>query len=166
MSTTRVSPRLLVCGNVDRRDDGAAIWAVSGLIHALHAERRVEVRRCGQLDIEDLLDGAGRPLVIADAAVGAPPGSIVTVAFDDLVETRSTSTPHSSHALPIAQVLGIARQLADEPIDGVFVGVGGVDFGFGRGLSAEVRAALPGFRSAIAAALLQSVPLGVAELRG
>lgn len=157
------TPRLLVCGNVDRQDDGAAIWAASGLVHSLLDEMHVDVRRCGQLDIEDLLDGMGRPLVIADAAVGVPPGAIVTVTFDDLTKRDSGATPHSSHALPIAQVLGVARRLADEPIDGVFVGIGGADFGFGRQLSPAVRAALPQFTEAISDAFRVAVAWPVTE---
>ncbi len=138
--------RLLVCGNLDRRDDGAAIVATETLLPSLREQGRrwVDVRRCGQLDIEDLLDAPpDTPLLILDAAVGVPAGRIVSRTFDQLVEQPHGPAPHSSHALPIAQVVGVARQLADAPIDGLFVGIGGADFGFGEALSAPVREALP-----------------------
>jgi hydrogenase maturation protease len=131
---------LLACGNSDRRDDGAALLATRGL----------SATQCGQLDIDDLLGApAGVPIVICDAAAGVAPGLVVTKTFDELLANPRGPSPHSSHALPIDQVIGVARALSGEPIDGVFVGIGGADFGFGCGLSPAVEAALPGFRAAI-----------------
>jgi hydrogenase maturation protease len=140
---TRMSARtpwLLACGNSDRRDDGAALAATRGL----------NATECGQLDIDDLLAApAGRPIVICDAAAGVEAGSVVTLRFDELLANPHGPAPHSSHALPIDQVIGVARAVAGRPIDGVFVGIGGADFGFGDGLSPAVAAALPAFRAAI-----------------
>jgi len=131
---------LLCCGNADRRDDGAALVATRGLA----------ATQCGQLDIDHLLAApAGVPIVICDAAAGVAPGVVVTKTFDELLANPRGPAPHSSHALPIDQVIGIARALADKPIDGLFVGIGGADFGFGCGLSPAVEAALPEFRAAI-----------------
>jgi hydrogenase maturation protease len=131
---------LLACGNSDRRDDGAAIVATRGL-PAMH---------CGQLDIDHLLAApAGVPIVICDAAAGVTPGVVVTRTFDELLANPRGPSPHSSHALPIDQVIGVARALSAAPIDGLFVGIGGADFGFGPGLSPAVEAALPEFRAAI-----------------
>jgi hydrogenase maturation protease len=131
---------LLACGNPDRRDDGAALLATRGL----------PATQCGQLEIDHLLAApAGVPIVICDATVGVAPGSVVTLTFDELLAHPRGPAPHSSHALPIDQVIGVARALSAEPIDGLFVGIGGVDFGFGRGLSPAVEAALPQFRAAI-----------------
>ena len=152
---------VLVCGTLDRCDDGAAIWASSMLMAELRAagRDRLEVRRCGQLDVQDLLDApAGVPLVIADTAAGIEPGRIVTLTFDELLANPRGPVPHSSHALPIDQVIGISRQLADGDVHGRFVGVGGADFGFGRSLSPPVRKALPDFAAAIDAAL--QAPIG------
>ena len=140
---TRRSPRrtwLLACGNPDRRDDGAALVASDGLTAAT----------CGQLDIDDLLAApAGATIVLCDAAAGVAPGRVVTLTFDQLLANPRGPAPHSSHALPIDQVIGIARAVSPAPIDGIFVGIGGADFGFGDGLSAPVAAALPAFRAAI-----------------
>ena len=69
----------------------------------------------------------------------------------------------SSHALPIDQVLGIARELVDGGIDGLFVGIGGADFGYGEALSPAVRAALPAFTEAISAAI-DSLTMAAAEI--
>jgi hydrogenase maturation protease len=131
---------LLACGNVDRRDDGAALLATRGL----------PATQCGQLDIDHLLSApAGVPIVICDAAAGVAPGVVVTKTFDELLANPRGPSPHSSHALPIDQVIGVARALSTKPIDGLFVGIGGADFGYGPGLSPAVEAALPEFRAAI-----------------
>ena len=147
--------RLLVCGNIDRCDDGAAIWAAAALLPGLREEglRGVDARRCGQLDIEHLLEAASVPLIIVDTAIGIAPGTVVTLTFDELVSGKRGPAPSSSHALPIDQVVGVARQLSDAPIDGLFVGIGGSDFGFGRSLSTPVRRAMAGFIAAIGAAI-------------
>jgi hydrogenase maturation protease len=153
---TAMPVRLLVCGNVHRNDDGAATWAVARLLPLLEGMGRppVEVLHCGQLDIEDVLDvGAGTPLLVVDTAVGVAAGEVVTLSLDDLRRRPHGVVPHSSHALPIDQVLGLAAVLADEPPSGYFVGIGGQDFGYGDTPSAEVRQALPAFAEAIAAAI-------------
>jgi len=131
---------LLACGNADRRDDGAALLATRGL----------PATQCGQLDIDHLLAApAGVPIVICDAAAGVAPGVVVTKTFDELLANPRGPAPHSSHDLPIDQVIGVARALSTQPIDGLFVGIGGADFGYGRGLSPAVEAALPEFRAVI-----------------
>ena len=131
---------LLACGNLDRRDDGAALTATRGM----------PATQCGRLDIDHLLAApAGVPIVICDAAAGVAPGVVVTKTFDELLANPRGPSPHSSHALPIDQVIGVARALSKKPIDGLFVGIGGADFGFGHGLSPAVETALPEFRAAI-----------------
>jgi hydrogenase maturation protease len=144
--------RVLVCGTSDRADDGVAPRAVARLLPSLREEGRcdVDVRYCGQLDVEHLLDvPAGTPVLIVDAASGVPAGEIVTLDLDELLERRSGPTPRSSHALPIGQVLGVARAFAEAPLEGAFVGVGGADFGLGDELSPQVERALPAFAAAI-----------------
>jgi hydrogenase maturation protease len=150
--------RILVCGNADRRDDGAAIDAADSLLPGLAKDQRerIEVVRCGQLEIEDLLDApAGMPLLIVDAAVGVPSGSIVRRTFDELVTDAGGPAPHSSHSLPIAQVVGVARQLSDAPLNGLFIGIGAADYGFGTGLSDPVRRRLPEFVAAVGTAIAE-----------
>jgi len=161
--------RLLVCGNVERCDDGAAIWAASHLLPGSAAEDLpgIDVERCSQLDIEHLLDGGrGAPVLIIDTAVGVAPGRVVTLTFDELLTHARRAAPHSSHALPIDQVIGVARQLSEAPVDGLFVGIGAADLGFGRSLSKPVREGLGEFVVAIQKALMRlasQAPLTVGD---
>jgi hydrogenase maturation protease len=150
--TARV--RLLVCGAADRGDDGVGLVAAATLLPTLDEAHRavLEVRRCGQLDVDDLLTlPEGVAALIVDAAVGVPPGSVVVVPLEQLVAGADLPAPRSSHALPISQVIGLAGTLATYPLTGSFVGIGGRRFGFGQSLSRSVRAALPEFRAAIVA---------------
>lgn len=158
MTDVRPPVRLLVCGNVDRADDGAALWAISHLLPGVteHELPGIAVERCSQLEIEHLLDGGrGVPTLIVDAAVGIEPGRVVTLTFDELLARTSSATPHSSHALPIEQVIGIARELSEAPVDGLFVGIGASELGYGRTLSQPVREGMGEFVVGIQMALMR-----------
>ena len=153
--------RLLVCGNGDRGDDGAALAAVAGLLSGLppHLLAVLEVRRCEQLELEDLIDlPGGAACVIADAVVGLAAGEIVSIPLADLPDRDAAAgpVPRSSHVLPIGQLVAIAAIMREHPLDGSFVGIGGRSFAFGRGLCRPVRAALPAFRAAIESALIDA----------
>ena len=153
--------RLLVCGNADRGDDGAALAAVAGLLSGLppHLLACLEVRRREQLSIEDFVDVPDdAACIIVDTAVGIAVGTVVTIPLGELParDAAAGPVPRSSHVLPIGQLVGIGDHLRDQPIEGAFVGLGGRSFGFGRGLSRPVRAALPVFRHAIEAALIDA----------
>ena len=157
--------RIVVCGNADRGDDGAALSAVATLLptlpHRLLA--KVEVRRCLELHVEDLLDlPAGVACLILDAVAGVDPGTIVRSPISDLL-VRPAFTPRSSHELPIDLVVGLAEIIREAPVVGTFVGVGGHGFDYGAPLSRAVRAAIPAYNQAIAAELgsLAGVDLGV-----
>jgi hydrogenase maturation protease len=162
------SVRLLVCGNADRGDDGAALSAVATLLPSLPTAmlERLEVRRCGHLRVEDILDvPAGEVCVVVDAAMGIAPGHVVILPIDGITADPSSPTPRSSHELPIDQVLGLAQTLRPGGLpDGTFVGIGGRRFGYGRPLSRSVRLNMPAFQAAIAAELsrLTHVPEGPA----
>jgi Ni,Fe-hydrogenase maturation factor len=149
------SVRLLVCGNADRGDDGAALSAVATLLPSLPAAllERLEVRRCGQV------------AVVVDAAVGISPGRVVTMPIGAITADGIAPTPRSSHELPIDQVLGLAATLRPGGLpEGTFVGIGGRRFGYGRPLSRSVRLNMATFQAAIAAELarLTQVPGGSA----
>jgi hydrogenase maturation protease len=162
------SVRLLVCGNADRGDDGAALSAVATLLPSLPSAmlERLEVRRCGHLRVEDLTDvPAGELTLVIDAAVGIPPGHVVTVPICRILEEVGSPAPRSSHELPIDQVLTLAKvQRPGGLPEGVFVGIGGRRFGYGRPLSRSVRLNMAAFQAAIAAELsrLTHVPGGPA----
>jgi len=157
---TQLAPptvRLLVCGNADRGDDGAALSAVATLLPSLPTAmlERLEVRRCGHLRVEDLIDvRAGELAVVVDAAVGIAPGRVVTLPIYEIVGDTEAPTPRSSHELPVDQVLGLAQTLRPGGLpEGSFVGIGGRRFGYGRPLSRSVRLNMPAFQAAIAAEL-------------
>ena len=158
--------RILVCGNSDRRDDGAAIWAVRHLLPnlAFLEASGIAVTECGQLDVDDLVAADG-PVLIVDTAVGVPPGTTVTLDFDTLLAHPKDVAPHSSHALPIDQVIGISRSLQNKPIDGLFVGIGAADVGFGTELSTPVREGMGDFVVAIELALMRLASKSVATAR-
>jgi hydrogenase maturation protease len=151
------SVRLLVCGNADRGDDGAALSAVATLLPSLPAAllERLEVRRCGHLRVEDLMDVPdGEVAVVVDAAVGLAPGHVVTMPIGSIVADPGAPTPRSSHELPIDQVLGLAGTLRPGGLpEGTFVGIGGRRFGYGRPLSRSVRLNMAAFQAAIASEL-------------
>jgi hydrogenase maturation protease len=154
--------RLLVCGNAERADDGAALVAVATLLPTLppNVLAAVDVRRCDELSIEDFVDvpdGCG--CVVVDTVVGIPAGSVVTIPLADLAghDAGGAPAPRSSHVLPIGHVLGIASVLREGAVEGVFVGVGGRSFGFGGAIGRPVRAALPAFRAAIEQALVDAL---------
>jgi hydrogenase maturation protease len=164
-----VPVRLLVCGNGDRADDGAALRAVRSFVAGRHYRigRDVSVERCDQLDVLHLLDvPSGQALVIVDTAVGVAPGEVVTTTLEELIDHPEGPAPHSSHSLPINQVLGVANVLAEKPLEGLFVGIGGSDFGFGQRLSEAVVRGLPAFVSAIDHAVEALLPLSAATARG
>ena len=147
--------RLLVCGNADRGDDGAALCAVAHVLPRLDPllRQQLEVRRCVQLDPTDLIDvRREEACVILDTVVGVGAGEVVQVSLEELA-TRPTLTPRSSHALPIDQVLGIARSIRGSLPRGTFVGIGGKWFGFGEVRSRALRSGMGRFEAAIAEAI-------------
>lgn len=162
--------RLLVCGNGDRGDDGAALAAVSGLLATLppHLLAVLEVRRCEQLDLEDLIDlPSSTACVVADAVVGVAPGQVVTMPLAELAALDGGAGPvaRSSHVLPIGHLVAIAQLMREQPVEGSFVGIGAKSFEFGRPLSRDVRAGLPAYRAVVASALMTAAaahPLAIA----
>jgi hydrogenase maturation protease len=147
--------RLLVCGNADRGDDGAALCAVAHVLPRLEptVSRHLEVRRCSQLDPTDLIDVApGEGCLVLDTVVGVEPGEVIEVTLDELAR-RGTIAPRSSHALPITQVLGIASAVRGGLPLGRFVGIGGKWFGFGDVRSRALRDGLPAYERAIVSAI-------------
>jgi hydrogenase maturation protease len=152
--------RVLVCGERLRGDDAAAPLAVEMLTEEVRS--LAELVEVGQLSVEALLDvPAGMGVIVADAAAGVEPGSVVTLPLEELARPRVLAggprrgqpgpAPASSHSLPPDQVVALATELRGSPPRGVFVGIGGADFAFGERLSRPVRDGLPAFTAAIAA---------------
>jgi hydrogenase maturation protease len=148
---THPSVRIVVCGNADRGDDGAALAAVATLLPTLPRDllTRLEVRRCPELRVEDLVDlPHGSTCLILDAVAGPEPGEVVRVELDQLRE-REPFSPRSSHQLPIVLVLGLAGVMRQRPIPGTFVGIAGRGFGFGAPLSRAIRSGMAAYRRTI-----------------
>jgi hydrogenase maturation protease len=161
------SVRLLVCGNVDRGDDGAPLAAVASLLPGLsrHLLAGLDVRRCEQLQLEDLIElPADTACVVVDAAIGVAPGAVVTIALTDVParDAAAGPLPRSSHILPIGQIVAMAEVMRGRPVEGSLVAIGGTSFGFGPGLARPVREALPAFQTAIEAALVDAATAPVA----
>jgi len=165
MSMRAPELRILVCGTADRGDDGAALAAISHVLPELpDALRcRLEIRRCRQLDVTDLIDiGPGEAVIVVDTVVGVAPGQVTTIPLEQLARHPSGVAPRSSHALSIDDALVIAEVVRGSLPSGVFVGIGGKWFGYGERYSRAVRAGLPDFATAIRAAieeLLASLPV-------
>ena len=140
---------VLLCGERLRRDDGAAVLAAASLDEdTLALAAVVDV---GQLSVEALLDVPdGEAVIVADAAVGVSAGTVVIVSLTEISRRGPGATPASSHSLQPDQVLALVQELRGSPLVGVFVGIGGAEFGFGEELSPAVAAGLPAFTSALA----------------
>jgi Ni,Fe-hydrogenase maturation factor len=162
---------VLVCGERLRRDDGAALAAAELLPpDVLAVARVVEV---GQLSVEAVLHvPETAAIVVVDAVRGVAPGSVVVLPLAEVAgggaggevaegsagagprhaagHTAGHTAPASSHALPPNETIALAAELRGAMPRGVFVGIGGAEFGFGEGLSAAVAAALPGFAATLA----------------
>ena len=82
----------------------------------------------------------------------------MTIALTDVParDARTGPVARSSHVLPIGQVVAMAEVMRGRRLDGSLVAIGGGSFGFGPGLGRPVRAALPAFRAAIEAALIDA----------
>lgn len=153
--------RLLVCGGADRGDDGAPLSAVAGLLSGLppHLLAVLEVRRCEQLRLTDLLDvPPSSACVIVDAVTGVPVGEILTLPLADLPNRAHPIglVARSTHELPLGELVALAQGMREASLVGSFVGIGGRSFGFGRALGRVVRAAMPAYRSAIETALIDA----------
>jgi hydrogenase maturation protease len=141
---------LLVCGERMREDDGVAEVAAEMLPVDVRALAHVEL--VGMLSVEILLDvPEDAAIVVADAAAGVAPGQIVTLALSAVA--RDGAFPATTHVMPPDQVISLAAELGGRMPRGVFVGVGGAEFGFGEELSVAVKAALPDYVAALANAI-------------
>jgi hydrogenase maturation protease len=144
--------RILVCGTADRGDDGAALAAIAHVLPALAEElrARIEVRRCPQLDVADLLAvGPGESCIVVDTVVGVEAGRIVSMSLDDLARRPAGVAPRSSRASSVDDALLMTEAIRGSLPAGTFVGIGGKWFGYGERYSRAVRAGLPALADAI-----------------
>jgi hydrogenase maturation protease len=165
--TTAVQPiavEVLICGSLDRNDDGGPIAVAAQVCDRLPLD--VRLRIVGQLDIDDLLTvPAAAGLVIVDAATGLEPGQIVDLPLNGLTGGPRQVRPRSSHTLAFPEVVGLAELIQGAPVRGRIVAIGGIEFGFGTTLSEPVAAALPALVSAILGAVEEIRPARPPETR-
>ena len=148
--------RILVCGTGDRGDDGAPLAAIARVLPDLPdtLRSRIEVRRCPQLEVTDIIDvRAGEACLVVDTVVGIDPGAIIRLSLDDLARRGGGVAPRSSHALAVDDALLITEAVRGLMPEGLFVGIGGRWFGYGERFSRVVKAQLPAFADAIRSAI-------------
>ena len=138
--------RVVVLGNVNAGDDGAALRAMQTL------ERTdadiVRAGRPGPL-LLDLLDTAA-PVVLVDVVrSGQAAGSIHRMSLADIVDSSVAVSGVSSHGFGPAEVLKLGAALDRQCPQGRFVGIEGDSFQAGDDLSPAVQAALPALVEAV-----------------
>jgi len=135
------SVRVLVCGAIDRGDDGAAVRAARTLTQVVRREATIE--EVGYLSPELLLgDPPSTRRLVLDCVAGLPCGEILDLPLAELPELEARMGTTSSHALaPGAAVALAALQGAVRPTDR-FLGIGGESFSVGDDLSPRVVAQL------------------------
>lgn len=162
--------RILVCGAGDRGDDRAALAAISKVLPALPLDlcSRIEVRRCPQLDVTDVINVAnGETCLVIDTVVGIEPGSIIRLSLEDLARRADGVASRSTHALSMGDTLRLAEVVRGSLPAGAFVGIGGRWFGYGERLSRSVKAGLPALCAAIREAIEELLPtLEAASVHG
>ena len=149
--------RILVCGASDRGDDGAALAAISRMLPTLPeaVRSRIEVRRCSELQVSDLVSvTAGEACLVVDTVGGIEPGSLIQVTLADLANPTDGLTLRSARALSVEVTFLIAEAVCGAMPQGLFVGIGGRWFGYGERFSRVVKAELPAFGEAIRVAIL------------
>jgi hydrogenase maturation protease len=162
--------RLLVCGNADRGDDGAALAAVAHVLPRLEdaIRHRIEVRRCALLDPAHVADvPADQSCIVVDTVVGVDAGTVVVIPLADLARDDQGMSARSAHAHPIGQLLEVAAERRGTLPLGTFIGIGGRRFGFGGRRSRAVTSAMRALERAtegevrrLASAALVAGPVG------
>lgn len=127
-------------GNPLRRDDGFG-WYVAAQLEATWASPEVELITCQQLTPE-----LAQPLswadyaIFVDAAQGSQPGAL---SVHKIVPSDDGLGTFSHHVSAPALLANSEVLFGTYPLETYVVSVGGVDFGFGEGMSEEVARQLP-----------------------
>lgn len=128
---------VLVCGEPMRGDDAVAMSIVDALPPSTRA--LAEVLYVGAPMPEHLV-AVSAPVILVDAVEGPEPGTVIDLPLDELAEAaRSDTFTGSSHALPMATVLGIVESIGGSLPPGRFIGVAGRAFELGAHLSPPAR---------------------------
>ena len=131
---------VIALGNEFAGDDGAAMRAAREI--GTQPADVVLAGRPGPGLVEMICTGA--PVLLVDVIrSGREPGSIVTLALEDLRIRVVDGSQVSSHGLGPAQAVRLAHALGRELSPGFFVGIEGSEFAPGNELSVPVEKALP-----------------------
>ncbi len=125
-------------GNPWRRDDGVGHAVARQVVdrHRDARDLRVELLDGEPARLLDAWDGADL-VVVVDALRGDDAGAVVVVDPDD-----PDGAPSSSHGLGLTDAVALGRRLGRLPGSLVVLGVVGVDFGDGPGLTPSVATAV------------------------
>ncbi|MGK7345636.1 MAG: hydrogenase maturation protease [Candidatus Nitrospinota bacterium M3_3B_026] len=150
---------LIGVGSEDRGDDAAGLRIVRALRDMV--PRSVEVVEApGEgARIMEAWQGFHFTRVFDAVSSGAPPGTIVKL------DPRKDPFPaaffrSSSHTFGLAEAVELARSLGALPPSLMIYGVEGKDYGLGRGLSAEVSAAVDEIVEMVKKEMLSSPSMG------
>jgi len=133
---------VLALGNLIRSDDGVGLCALRRLQEDSRVPADVSLVEGGTkgLELVSYISEASRLLVLDAVEVGAPAGTILRLAGEDI---RSLPGGSSVHDLALADILGALRILGREPQEIVLLGVQPARTELGTSLSPPVEGALP-----------------------
>lgn len=89
---------------------------------------------------------------VADVSAGRTPAAGISAdgpSVSAASPTCGSPAPRSTRTLPPDAVVRLAEVIAERPLEGTFIGIGGRWFGYGQRFSRAVKAGLPAFEAAI-----------------
>lgn len=128
-------------GNAYRRDDGAGVAVAEALAARGLTGVEVVAHHGEGAELMALWKGRGHVVVVDAVSSGAAPGSIHRFVAQDQ-ELPANMFCFSSHAFGLAQAVSMARVLGQLPARLIILGIEGIDFGPGEGLTPAVAAAV------------------------
>jgi len=133
---------VLALGNLIRSDDAVGLFALQRLQNDSRVPADVSLVEGGTkgLDLVPYVSEASRLLVLDAVDVGAPAGTILRLAGEDI---QSLPGGGSVHELALADILAALRILGCEPPEIVLLGVQPARTELGTSLSPPVETALP-----------------------
>jgi hydrogenase maturation protease len=137
---------LVVCiGNELVADDGVG-WAVYQELRRFELPQGVRLvfLGLGGIDLLEELDGEELLLVVDGVQLGAPPGTVHRLGWEDL--PQAPARPVSGHGIGVREAITIGRRLYPERVPAAtrLIGIEGRCFDrLGQGLSPEVARAVP-----------------------
>jgi hydrogenase maturation protease len=149
--------RVLVCGSIDRGDDGVALRAIRGLTWG--ARGGAQIDEVGYLSPELLIgDAPELPRLVLDCVAGLPGGEIVDLPLAELPALEARMRTTSTHALAPGAAVALAALLGAVHPGDRFLGIGGERFEVGDDLSPAVSARLVALRERIGSCIAGARP--------